>query len=184
MKFMEFLVPATGLENSNNNLAEEGAGNELAAHQSGPKGAASGERGEARWRAGASMGWFVGNWQPNGASGGGDRRRGGDKKGRIWYWDHRALARDLEFGPRTVPSRYCALSPSMRSLDIVGDSKTGRWVFRVKAANEVMGEKQALSRIVSRMKDPCDEHMDLVTEGLVCTRTFSTRRRYPILSAP
>ncbi len=30
---------------------------------------------------------------------GGDRRCGGGKKGRICRWDHRALARDLEFGP-------------------------------------------------------------------------------------
>ncbi len=30
---------------------------------------------------------------------GGDRRRGGGKKGRIWRWNHKALARDLEFGP-------------------------------------------------------------------------------------
>ncbi len=33
------------------------------------KRAVSGERGEARWGAGASMGRIVGNCQPNGASG-------------------------------------------------------------------------------------------------------------------
>ncbi len=31
------------------------------------KRAVSGEQGEARWVAGASMGWIVGNCQPNGA---------------------------------------------------------------------------------------------------------------------
>ncbi len=30
---------------------------------------------------------------------GGGRRCGGGKKGRICRWDHKALARDLEFGP-------------------------------------------------------------------------------------
>ncbi len=29
---------------------------------------------------------------------GGERPCGGGKKGRIWRWDHKALARDLEFG--------------------------------------------------------------------------------------
>ncbi len=35
------------------------------------KRAVSGVRGEARWSAGASMGWIVGNCPPNGASGAG-----------------------------------------------------------------------------------------------------------------
>ncbi len=35
------------------------------------KRAVSGEWGESRWSAGASMGWIVGNCQPNGASRGG-----------------------------------------------------------------------------------------------------------------
>ncbi len=30
---------------------------------------------------------------------GGDRRCGGGKMGRVWRWNHKALARDLEFGP-------------------------------------------------------------------------------------
>ncbi len=35
------------------------------------KRAVSVERGEARWGAGANIGWIVGNCQPNGASGAG-----------------------------------------------------------------------------------------------------------------
>ncbi len=63
------------------------------------KRAVAGERREARWGAGVSMGWISGNCQPNGASGEGIGGAVAARKGRIWCWDHGAVARDLEFGP-------------------------------------------------------------------------------------